>query len=138
MPLVPPSMTPQPTARRGSARLAGIALAVLGLLFAARLVGLYDATRRAARSEAELAAEIDGLGNEVAALQTQRAVAATDGFVERWAREERGWVRVGDQPFAVAVVTALPSPTPPSTPAPPGVIGRVRRWLLGDASAPSR
>lgn len=133
-PITPPPTVPASADRRGPARIAGVAAMVLVALFAFRLAGLYDATRRAARSEAQLAAELEGLSTEIAGLETQQAVAATDAYVERWAREERGWVREGDQPFAVAVVTALPSPTATATPAPPGVIDRLRHWLRGETS----
>lgn len=127
----PPGNPPPP--RRGSARVVGVVAAVVVVLFAARLAGLYQATRLAARSEAQLAGEVAALGTEVGALQTQQAVAGTDAYVERWAREERGWVRDGDQPFAVAVVTALPSPTPTAPAPPPGMVDRLRGWLRGDA-----
>lgn len=130
----PPAGAPPPAPRRGPARILGVIVAVVALLFAARLAGLYQVTRMASRSEAQLAGEIEGLGTEVAALQTQQAVAGTDGYVERWAREERGWVQDGDQPFAVAVVTALPTATPTATPPPPGVVDRLRRWLRRDAT----
>lgn len=133
-----PSTAPAPapaSAGRGARRVAGIAACVLVVLVGLRLAGLYDATRRAAGTEAQLAGEVDALATEVAGLRTQEAVVATDAFVERWAREERGWVRAGDHPFAVAVVTAAPTVTPAATPAAPGALARLRRWLRGEPGA---
>lgn len=120
-----------PSGRRGPRRVAGIVAAMLVAFVGYRLAGLYDATRRAAGTEAQLADEIDALGTEVAGLRAQEAVVATDAYVERWAREERGWVREGDHPFAVAVVTAAPTATAAAPPPSSSALDRLRRWLLG-------
>jgi len=120
-----------PFGRRGARRIAGIVAAVLVAVVGFKLVGLYDATRRAASTEAQLSAEIDALGTEIAGLRTQEAVVGTDAYVERWAREERGWIREGDHPFAVAVVTAAPTATAAATPSADGPLDRLGRWLLG-------
>jgi hypothetical protein len=115
---------------------AGVAVVVVLVLYAGRMAGLVDATRRASRMEARLGSEVAALGTEVDALETQRAVAETEGYAERWAREERGWVQPGDQPFVVAVVTAAPSATPTATPS-AGPFDRLQRWLRGDPGPPS-
>ena len=121
--------TPSNTGRRKAwARVTVVVLFTVAALFAIRMIDVAMATRSAERDERRLAAEIERLQREVWALQTAASEAATDAGVERWAREERGWGRQGDNPVVVAVTPAAPAAADPTTDA-EGAWSRVRRWI---------
>lgn len=121
--------TPSNTDRRKAwARVVVVVLFTVAALFAIRMIDVAVATRSAERDERRLAAEVERLQREVWALQTAAAEAATDAGVERWAREERGWGRQGDNPVVVAVTPAAPVAASPATNA-EGAWSRVRRWI---------
>jgi cell division protein FtsB len=120
------------TRNKSLARIAAVVVLSLALVYAVQLAGLVMANQRAARAEAQLKAEVEALAASVAAIETSTAQTAGDDYVERWAREERKWVRPGDRPVAPVVATPAPTPIAPS-PAPDGggPIERLMRWLGG-------
>lgn len=114
--------------RKAWARVAIVVLFTVAALFAARMIDVALATRRAERDERQLAAEVERLQREVSALQTAAVEARTDAGVERWAREERGWGREGDNPIVVAVTPFAPVAAAPTTTS-EGPWSRFRRWI---------
>jgi cell division protein FtsB len=125
----PPSAAPRAGDRRRAwARVVAVALVTAAGMFAVRMADISLATRRAERAEQDLALDVQTLAGEVAAVKTASADAESDEGVERWAREERGWAREGDQVYALGGPT--PSVTPPADGAAPGGrLERLRRWL---------
>ena len=118
--------------QRALPRLLGVVLLALLGLYGARVAGLVVTLQRAAIAEAGLSDEVDALRNEVAGLETAAADAQSDGFVERWAREERTMSRSGDR--TILVVETEPESAAPATPN-AGLLRRLRR-LFGRQDTP--
>jgi cell division protein FtsB len=117
--------------QRALPRLLGVVLLALLGLYGARVAGLLVTLQRAAIAEAGLSDEVDALRNEVTGLETAAADAQSDGFVERWAREERTMSRAGDR--TILVVETEPETEVPAAPN-EGLLRRLRR-LFGRQDA---
>ncbi|MEO8084999.1 MAG: septum formation initiator family protein [Ardenticatenales bacterium] len=111
----------------GTRRVAALAILTLLSIYTVRLARQFAVAQRAEVDRARLAARNGALQTETTAIETETAFANSDAYVERWAREDKRWVRPGDQP--VQVVQATPGAAAAPTAAPPGLFERLWGWL---------
>ena len=122
---------------RGWIRIAGVVVITLAVVYAVRFAGQTLDTRRADMTEHQMATEVADLEEEVIALETGAAEAASDAAVERWAREDQKWAREGDH-----VIVPVPDAdgtleAPRATPTPEegdSVWSRIHSWITGEQS----
>lgn len=111
----------------GARRVAALAILTLLSIYTVRLARQFAVAQRAEVDRARLVARNGALQTETTALETETSFANSDAYVERWAREDKRWVRAGDQP--VQVVQATPGAPPAATPSSPGLLERLWGWL---------
>lgn len=119
--------------KKGWARIGAIVLLTLALIYLGKLAGLVLARQRAAAVETRLQVQLSALDAEVHAIETAATEAGSDAYAERWAREERQWVRDGDQP--VAALPATPSSADDQgaeARSDGGLWAKIKRWFRGE------
>jgi hypothetical protein len=121
--------------RRGVTRVATVAIATLVLIYLANLSQLVVADRRARAVEARLAESVAHDEAAIRALEAQTAYALTDAAAERFAREEKDWIKPGDHAVLVVPVEEEAVAAPAGSPGEaqgPGAWERLVRWLKGE------
>jgi cell division protein FtsB len=113
------------------ARIAAVVVLTIALVYCLKLAGLALATRQARRTEAAQQAEVARLATQVAALESATRNAASDGYVERWAREERKWAQAGDHVLVPVAATPVATPAGPAPPGAEDPLDRFWSWLNG-------
>ena len=117
---------------KGASRIVAVIVLSVLAVYAVRLTGRVLELERASLAEQRLEAEVGALEAEVEALETAAVSAGDDAFTERWAREERGWLREGDQPLSIVEATPTPPTAPVAEPANESdLLSRLKRWFSG-------
>jgi hypothetical protein len=98
---------------------------VIGVFILGDLTRRMADARRLERDARLLGTQVEALEEDQASLQTQVAVATSEGMVEEWARGEAKMVGQGEK-LVVPIGPQGPLPTP--TPAPSGVQSSPTRW----------
>jgi hypothetical protein len=122
------------TRARGVTRVAVVAVATLVVIYAANLTQLVLTNRRAEAVEAGLRQSVERELMAIEAVEAQTIHAQSDAAAEEFARNEKDWVRPGDNPVIV-----IPLEEPPAEPAAaaespdePSAWQRLLRWLKGE------
>ena len=120
-----------PTKRRGMNRVTGVVIVTLATIYFVNLGNLALANRRALQVETELRLGVERQQAAVEAIEAQTTRAASDDFVEEYARDDLKWVQPGDH-----VVVPIPVEAPISTPehaeeTNDSILDRLRRFLRG-------
>jgi cell division protein FtsB len=109
---------------------AAVVVFTLGAMFLFQLGSLALATRQAKRLESAQRAEVAQLATQNAALDAAILDAQSDGYVEKWARENKKMAQPGDRVLAPVPPTAAPvtatTVPPPKNDDP---LGQLWRWL---------
>jgi hypothetical protein len=118
--------------RRALTQIVAVVVLTLALVYMAKLVSLGIAGQRARTAETHLSSEVEELRSSADALETAVVDAESDEFVERWAREDRKWVREGDHPVAPVPVTDTTRSADQTPSEDEGAWERFKRWLEGE------
>jgi cell division protein FtsB len=118
--------------QRALIRVAAVVLLTLALVYVAKLAGLSLDTHRAQDAEAKLSAEVTQMATSVEALETAVIEAESDEFVEDWAREDREWVREGDQPIDPQEVPVGTTGAAGTTEDERSAWERLKAWIRGE------
>lgn len=117
--------------KRPYVRIGAVVVLTVSMVYLAKLGGLSMATHRAREVEQDLSTDVAELQSSVDALGTSVHDAESDSQVEHWAREDRKWVREGDQAIVPVPATSASGAATPTPSSEDGAWERFRRWLGG-------